>query len=342
MIPGRRSMEGRKLQLAGKSTFLVSLPKRWVTNAGLKAGDTLFVDTESDGSVSIRLSSGARSTVRRKTFVERGEETREHMLRKLIGAYISGFGLVEIRFAPARGPFVRRVAREFCRLVIGPEVIEETQGSIVIQDLSDPSELSSEKCLRRMHLTVRAMLDDAIGALKSRNEALAHDVELRSQDVNRLHWMVAKQYHLAHAGPADGTSAPVVHGHRLIAKMLERIGDHAQRIASSGSALAGDKSVDAKLVEQIAAARDSAVGILDKAFNALITRNIDAANAAIDARAEHQKLIDALSHRVSARRGPSLLNLGTIVDSLNRVAVYAGEIAEEAIDLAVYANPESA
>jgi phosphate uptake regulator len=38
-------MEGRKLQLAGKSTFLVSLPKRWVTSAGLKAGDTLFVDT---------------------------------------------------------------------------------------------------------------------------------------------------------------------------------------------------------------------------------------------------------------------------------------------------------
>jgi len=334
-------VEGRKLQLAGKSTFLVSLPKRWVTNAGLKPGDTLFVDTESDGSVSIRLSSGARPTVRRKSFVERGEETREHLIRKLIGAYIAGFGLVEVRFSPPRGPFVRRVAREFCRLVIGPEVIEETQGSITIQDLSDPSELSSEKCLRRMHLTVRAMLEDAINALKTGNETLAHDVELRSQDVNRLYWMVAKQYHLAHAGASDGANAPTVHGHRLIAKMLERIGDHAQRIAVAGSSVTADRSLDGRLRDELDEARGSAVGILDQAFQALVTRNIETANAAIDARGEHQKLIDALAHRVAARRGPGLLPLGAVVDSLNRIAVYAGEIAEEAIDLAVYSNPEA-
>ena len=173
-------MEGRKLQLAGKSTFLVSLPKRWVTGAGLKAGDTLFVETESDGSVSIRSRATERPAVRRKIFLEKGEETREHLLRKLIGAYISGFGLVEVRFSPDRSPFVRRVAREFCHLVIGPEVIEESRNSIVIQDLSDPSELSSEKCLRRMHLTVRTMLEDALLAIKKGDEALARDVELRA------------------------------------------------------------------------------------------------------------------------------------------------------------------
>jgi len=335
-------MEGRKLQLAGKSTFLVSLPKRWVTKAGLKAGDTLFVDAQTDGSVSIRLHGASRPQVRRKSFVEGGEETREHLLRKLIGAYISGFGLIEIRFGPPRGPFVRKVAREFCRLVIGPEVIEESQTSLLIQDLSDPSELSSEKCLRRMHLTVRAMLEDALGSVKTGSDTLAHDIELRSQDVNRLYWMVAKQYHLAHAGPADGASAPVVHGHRLIAKVLERVGDHAARIASMRAELSSDKGIDPKLLEQLSLARSSAVAMLDKAFNALVTRDIEAANAAIDARAEHQEMVDGLARRVAGRRGPGLLALGTIVDSLGRVAVYASEIAEEAIDLAMLTNPEAA
>jgi phosphate uptake regulator len=334
-------MEGRKLQLAGKSTFLVSLPKRWVTNAGLKAGDTLFVDTETDGSVSIRLQSGVRPTVRRKVFHERGEETREHLLRKLIGAYISGFGMIEIRYAPDRGSFVRKVAREFCRLVIGPEVIEETQNTILVQDLSDPSELSSEKCLRRMHLTVRAMLEDAVGALKAGNPSLANDVALRGQDVNRLYWMVAKQYHLAHSTPSESSVAATIHGHRLIAKLLERIGEHAQRIASTTAVLHSDKSLDPKLVEQFSAARASAVAILDKSFNALVTRNIEIANEAIDARVEHQRLIDALSHRVALRRGATLLALGNVVDSLGRTAVYAAEIAEEAIDLAVLTTPEA-
>lgn len=334
-------MEGRKLQLAGKSTYLVSLPKRWVTRAGLKAGDTLFVDTESDGSVSIRLQSGMRPAVRRKAFHERGEETREHLLRKFIGAYISGFGLIEVRFAPDRGPFVRKVAREFCRLVIGPEVIEESPNSILIQDLSDPTELNSEKCLRRMHLAVRAMLEDAVGSLRNANDTLSHDVLLRSQDVNRLYWMVAKQYHLAHSSPSDGLLAATVHGHRLIAKLLERIGEHAQRISAAASVLARERGVDAKLFEQLSLARASAVAILDKAFNALVTRNIETANSAIDARAEHQHLIDVLSHRVAARRGANLLALGNVVDSLGRTAVYAAEIAEEAIDLAVFTNPDA-
>jgi phosphate uptake regulator len=334
-------MEGRKLQLAGKSTYLVSLPKRWVTTAGLKAGDTLFVDTQQDGSVSIRLHSGVRPVVRHKTFVERGEETREHLLRKLIGAYVSGFGLIEVRFGSSRGPFVRKVAREFCRLVIGPEVIEESQGSVLIQDLSDPSELSSEKCLRRMHLTVRAMLEDAIGAMRSGGEPLAHDVGQRSQDVSRLYWMVAKQYHIAHAGPNDGAGTPTIHGHRQVAKMLERIAEHAQRIATIGASLSTEKDLDPKLVEQFAAARSSAVHILDRAFGALVTRNIEAANAAIDARVDHQRLVDALARRVGSYRGESLLALGAIVDSLGRVVVHASEIAEEAIGLAVFTNPDA-
>ncbi|HTP54381.1 MAG TPA: PhoU domain-containing protein [Thermoplasmata archaeon] len=335
-------MEGRKLQLAGKSTFLVSLPKRWVTNAGLKAGDTLFVDTESDGSVSVRMSVGTRTAVRRKVFHERGEETREHLIRKFIGAYVSGFGLIEIRFPPDRGPFVRKVAREFCRLVIGPEVIEESPNSIQIQDLSDPSELSSEKCLRRMQLTVRSMLEDAVGALRSGNTTLAHDVELRSQDVNRLYWMVAKQYHLAHSSPSDGSMAATIHGHRLIAKLLERVGEHAQRIAGATPVLAGDKSLEPRFFDQLSAARASSAAILDKAFNALVTRNIELANEAIDARVEHQRMIDALKQRVALRRGAALLALGTVVDSLGRSAVYAAEIAEEAIDLAVLMTPEPA
>ena len=331
-------MEGRKLQLAGGSTYLVSLPKPWVTNAGLKAGDTLFLDVESDGSVSVRARSSERTAPRRKVFQAKGQDTREHLLRKLIGAYISGFGLIEVRFPPDQAPFVRRVAREFSRLVIGPEVIEEMRNSLIIQDLSDPTELSSEKCLRRMHLTARAMLEDAIQALKRSDASLAHDVGLRDQDVDRLYWMVAKQYNMTYLHPFQATSngsSLAVHGHRLIAKLLERIGDHAQRISGTFDVVAKDKILDPKLVKDLEAAGASAIAILDQAFGSLVSGDIDAANQAIDARAQHQKLIDALSHRVATKKGEELLAFGTIVDSLGRVASYAADIAEQAINVAV-------
>src|SRR5436190_24147226 len=51
---GVRKVEGRKLQLTGGSTCVVSLPMRWVTDAGLKAGDTVFLAPQGDGAVQIR------------------------------------------------------------------------------------------------------------------------------------------------------------------------------------------------------------------------------------------------------------------------------------------------
>ncbi len=335
-------MEGRKLQLAGGSTYLISLPRRLVTGAGLKPGATLFVDTESDGSISVRPSPGEKPGARRKLFDERNGVAHEHLLRKLIGAYVSGFGLIEIRFPPESGPAMRRVAREFCRLVIGPEVIEEGRGSLTIHDLSDPSELSSEKCIRRMHLLVRAMLGDSVLALKSSDAALSRDVVQRDQDVDRLYWMVSKRLHLVNGSSGRDSaseSIAVLQAHRLVAKMLERTGDHAVRIANAFPALAEKRQIEPKLMKGMEEAAASATAILDEAFGALVSSNLAAANEAIDRRAQHQGLIDALSHRVATRKGEELLALGAVVDSLGRAASYATDIAEQAIDLAVLQEP---
>jgi phosphate uptake regulator len=334
-------VEGRKLQLAGGSTYLVSLPKRWVIDAGLKPGDTLFVDAEADGSVSVRHKQEERPPARKKVFEEKGGEAREHLLRKLIGAYISGFGLIEIHFVTDKGPFVRRVARDFCRLVIGPEVIEENRNTLLIQDLSDPSELSAEKCLRRMHLIVRAMLEDSILSLQSGNGALAHDVEQRDQDVDRLYWMVAKRYVTPGQplGGENGHSPAAIHAHQLVAKLLERIGDHAVRIAGTYPVLCQKKALDPKLALELTAAKNSAITILDRAFNSLIAGDIEAANEAIDTLPQHQKLIDELLHKVATRKGEELLALGTVVNSVARTASYASDVAEQAINLAMNAEP---
>lgn len=331
-------MEGRKLQLAGGSTYLVSLPKRWVVASGLKAGDTVFLETTVEGTVSIRPHAGESVQVRRKIFEERGSASREHLLRKLLGAYVAGFAVIEVRFPPTSATSARRVAREFCHLVIGPEVIEENRSSLVLRDLSDARELGAEKCLRRMQLTVRSMLQDAVAALRDSDASLSREVALRGQDVNRLYWMIAKQHHLVpkHPAPsgADGAATSTT-GYLLIARLLERIGDHARRIASTFPVLAEGRTLDPKLAKDLDEALRSAVNLLDRSFAALVGRNIEGANLAIDARPAHRKLIDALAHRVAKRRGEELLALGLVVDSLGRAAGCASEIAEEAIDLSV-------
>src|SRR2546426_236527 len=275
-------MEGRKLQLTGGSTYVVSLPKPWISATGLKPGDTVFLESMPDGSISVLPRAGEKPAARRKVFEEKGEETRDHLLRKLIGAYISGFGLIEVRSPPDTAPFVRRVARGVSRMAIGPEIIEETRTATIIQDLSDPAELSPEKCLRRMDMTVRAMLEDAIVALKTRDDALAE-------------------------------ASLSIH----------------------------EKTLDARLLKELEAASGASTAILDKAFSSLVTQDIDLANEAVDGRGPLEKMIDALSHHVAAKKGEELIALAMIVDSVGRAGSYATDIAEIAINSAVAGDAET-
>ncbi len=137
-----------------------------------------------------------------------------------------------------------------------------------------------------------------------------------------------------------GTRRSPAHNYRLIAKLFERIGDHAERIARTYSVLS-ERGLDPKLLREFDAARESAIAILDKAFTALLMADVDAANAAVDDLTRHQKLIDGLSHHVATKKGEELLALATIVDSLGRTASYATDIAEIAIDYAVARGTET-
>ena len=46
------NVEYRKLQVTGGSTFIVSLPKRWIRDHGLKQSDVVGVEYMTSGAVS--------------------------------------------------------------------------------------------------------------------------------------------------------------------------------------------------------------------------------------------------------------------------------------------------
>ena len=45
--------ETRKIQFTGKSTYIISLPKRWITELGLKQGDRVSVDRKGISSLHV-------------------------------------------------------------------------------------------------------------------------------------------------------------------------------------------------------------------------------------------------------------------------------------------------
>ncbi|MFQ5920071.1 MAG: PhoU domain-containing protein [Thermoplasmata archaeon] len=327
-------MEARKVQMTGGATYTISLPKPWAREMKLKPGETVFFEQVGDSLV-LRTSGGEISEPRTKMLRLEGTERREHVLRKLIGAYITGYPFIELRFGADMVTTARQAAREFTRLVIGAEVVEETGERVLIQDLANPMELSADKCLRRMYMTVRSMAEDSIAALRTGDAERAKDVPPRDQDVDRLYWMVAKQNHLAVADPsylaAYGLRAKL-HHFSTVAKLLERIGDHAEKIATAVLQL-GDRSLGSDFLKKVEEAVGLALDLLEKAFSSLMGDDLDLANEALDARPRLAHRVDELSEQVSGVQGARLLPLATVVDSIGRFGGYASDIAEVAINV---------
>jgi phosphate uptake regulator len=316
----------------------VSLPKDWIVSNSIKPGDPVAVRVLPDGTISIDPKMRTEREESRKMIMTDEDESREHLTRKLIGAYLAGFNIIEVRSKTRLDLDLKHAVKEMSRLVIGPEVIEETSNTITLHDLSDPVELPQEKCVRRMQLLVGSMHKDAILALKDGDEALAKDVIDRDQDVDRLYWMAVKQYNMIlkdrKLGEKIGVDIYEGLSLMLVARGVERIGDHAEKIANNViiAVQAGTKLGD---LDDIWKLSESAINVLDKAMEAFYLKDIRAANRIIDVGDELVQKCQDLNYGSRMPNSMAAIARTSVLDSITRTIMYAMDIAEVAINAAM-------
>jgi phosphate uptake regulator len=186
-----------------------------------------------------------------------------------------------------------------------------------------------------MYLLVKSMHEDAIFALKKRENNLAKDVILRDGEVNRLEWMIAKQYNLIlndnEIAKSIGVRSEKSLNFMLISRIIERIGDHATKIAESTLLLDG-KKVDDKTVRELVNVSDISLEILEKSMNAFFSENLDEANEAIDLSDKLNKMSDMLMKRIREQESEVVVSLTSILESVRRTGLYATDISEIAIN----------
>ena len=313
----------------------VSLPKDWIDSQGLKAGDPVGMQMMPDGTINVDPKSDRKKEPSRKTIRIEKEESEEHLTRKLIGAYLAGFNIIEVRSKDRIDHDIKHAIKDFARLVIGPEVIEETSNSVVLHDLSDPVELPQEKCVRRMHLIVNSMHKDAMEAFKDGDVEMAHDIIDRDADVDRLYWMAVKQYNLIikdrKLGERIGVDIYEGMNLMLVARGIERIGDHAEKIAKN-VIIAAEANVNMDGLESILELSAKSLDILDRSINAFFLKDISAANAAIDAGYLLVQNLEKLTTQIRMPTDRAAVVATNVVDSIIRTAMYSMDISEIAIN----------
>ncbi|MBI2078686.1 MAG: phosphoenolpyruvate carboxylase, partial [Euryarchaeota archaeon] len=342
-------MESRKIQsVGGGASFSVSLPKQWVETHGLKAGDEITVDYGDDGRLLV-AARGAAQPPSKERVVSIQSKDPDEILRTLTALYVSAFQTAVLENGSADPAALQTAVGEASVRLHGLQVVEETPGRLVIQDLSDSGGFNLEKGLRRMQILALQMITNVSRLTQGGGEAIYRESERYEAELDRLLLLILKQHaaSLKRGSLAAPNGSAIAGIHNLfVAHYLERIGDYAMRISKQTRALAvtpGAPVADAtkKGLVDLAAV----VGDAIKAFNG---RDVKMANDVIRRSLgfaptrDRNSMFDVFT---SPRAKPQLescvrcINFFTLLEGLERVALYAKSIAETAINMALVDAP---
>jgi phosphate uptake regulator len=333
-----KGYEGRRLQKTGGSTFVVSLPKGWVSSNNLGKGDLVFFLPRPDGSLSIYTEETPKTEKGRKVCTVTNDMPKDHLFRLLVAEYIAGYPLVEVRTVGRMSAGTREVVREFAQRVIGPEILEESAEMVVLQDMVSSNPLPLPSVIRRMHPMAHAMQKDAMTAFQNLDTSIARDVKERDWEVDRLHWFVNKTVVTALMDPRTLSSLnltlPDCLTYLSASRQLERISDHAVRIADV-TEWVQESTLPKAPIEELSRLSVLAIDFLDRAVASIFDGDIDKANKVIDGVndvvASRQKELKG----IFTSKGRVAVALAYVLESLERTALYASDLAEIALNHAV-------
>jgi phosphate uptake regulator len=331
-------VEIRRVQVTGGASFVVTLPKEWAEAQTIKKNDPVGMTVQPDGTLLISKNTTDEIIQQIKEIDCNTISDPAFLFRLLIGTYIMGFTMIRLTSKPGFPPFVRSVVRDFSQMTIGQEVVEETETLIVIKDLLNPSEMPFDNTIKRMFVIVKNMHKDAISALETQNKILAEDVIKRDIDADRLNWLIARQANMImlHASLSRkmGISPDMAMHYYLISRIIERVGDHAVRIAVRSSPIM-DTPLDKKTLAVIKKASTMSLEIFDRSIVSFFNMDLKEANRNIESINALEDLCGEINSLELKQNTLIAISLNYISESIRRAGEYAGDISETVINLLV-------
>jgi phosphate uptake regulator len=234
--------------------------------------------------------------------------------------------------------------RDFTQMTIGQEVVEETENLISIKDLLNPAEMPFDNTIKRMYVIVKNMHNDAITALETHNKTLAEDVIKRDIDADRLNWLIARQTNMImlHASLSRkmGISQAVAMHYYILSRIIERVGDHAVRIAEHTIPII-DTELDKKTLSMIKKSSIVSLEIFDRSIVSFFNADMKEANRNIESINALENLCGEINNQVLKQDLLVAISLTYISESIRRAGEYAGDISETVINLLVEEDGEA-
>ena len=328
----------RKVQFTGRSTYVLSLPKRWIEEMHLKAGDQVTLVRELDNSLSVvPIFTAARESHNEVTALISPSESGNTLKRKVVSMYLSGYNIIHLKIKSGRmNPALREAVREVVRRnLVGTEMISDASDNITLQVLLSLPELSINTAIRRMYLIASSMHKDALSALAELNYELAKEVIRSDDEVDRFSLYVFRNLVMAMQNgrvlremglknPSDGLS------YRVAAKSIERIADHAYNIADKAIMLRDKIPKDS--LQKIEKMSHLALTVLNDSVESLLRQDYQLADKTVDNAKNIRTLEDEVLKAIEKDKIRDISNIKLVLEDIRRTAEYASDIAEAAMN----------
>jgi phosphate uptake regulator len=334
--------ETRKLQVTGGSTYILSLPKRWITQNQLTKGSPLSVREEEDGSLSIVPSKLEKLEKQDDALIRVSSiDKPDAVTRKIVSAYLVGYNILHIKAQGQQqlSSKLRNHLKSFARhFLVGTEIVTDTPTDLVLQVLLNYPELSVQSALRRMAIITSSMHKDAIAAFKSLDYSAAKAVIETDNEVDRFNLYIIRLLKLALSNPRilkeiGLSNAKSCLGHRLITKSVERTADHATKIAENVLVL--KEKVSDELIERIEKMSNLAISMFEDSMDSLFKGDFNLAETVIEKITQIIKLEKEAVLSSQNVGTEEIASLSLLIESVRRTAEYASDIAEVVLNLNV-------
>ena len=334
------SIEFRRVQLTGGATYVVSLPKEWAKSVGLRPGHQVALIPQADSSLLIV----PRGEVKEPWAPEAVVEVRASMdpdvaVRNFISHYLTGHETIRVRFQQGTSRHRAALKETIRRKLMGVEIIEESADEMLTQCLIGYSELPVKRALSRMSIIASSMHRDASTAYADCDHGLASEVVARDDEVDRFYFFIVRQLKMAVQNRSLSEEIGLGNprdclGYRLVAKSIERVADHAARVAYM--ALSLESKLSSEALDDALKVSELAGQVYNESMKALEALDVDAAHRCISKAAEAVEAGKRAVERLVKLNldVKAIVSLSLVLDSLRRVAEYGADIAEVTINLA--------
>lgn len=343
MQQSKLSEETRKLQFTGGSTYILSLPKRWITQNQLKKGSVIKLREEEGGLLSIIPTD---TTIQQEKLDEATirvtpKDVPDAIIRKTVATYLVGYNIIHIRAESQKqlSGKQRHDVKDFSRrMLVGTEIVTDTPQELTLQVLLSYPELSVQSALRRMSIITASMHRDAMTALKGLDRQQAKEVAASDSEVDRFNLYIVRQLKTAIQNPRiikeiGLQNARDCLGYRLMTKSVERTADHAAYIAENVLSL--KRRLETEILEKLEKMSSIAISMFETAVEALFRQDYALAESIVE-KIEDVILIEkeavVSSQKMDIEEAPYLR---LIIESIRRTAEYASDIAEIVLNLTV-------